>query len=223
MPRKPTKKPAKARSPQVALPTQSSWIESDRYDRQAFATLRSGSPSLRALEEAGGTLVPHFADLLQDLFCLLYKYNIVFQKESDVLSSAAVNRTLLTALHGHEVIQVLRELTLLDEAKASLCTLLIGEGLLDLLKSEKTLTRRDMLDVWNLERQEEIVTETQAALEHAEELSESEDTDADAAKLEEVKNKLERRLRTEEASLKQRARDLNEDIKRLEAETKAVR
>lgn len=220
MPRKPTKKIAEPRQPQ-ALPTQACWIESDRYDRQAFATLRSGSPSLRELDDAGGTLIPHFTDLLQDLFCLLFKYNIVFHKEPDVLASAAINRSLLTALHGHEVIQVLREVTLLDEAKASLCTLLIGEGILELLKSEKTLTRRDMLDSWNVERQEQIVTEMQETLEHAEELSESEDTGADAAKLKQVKKKLERRLTAEEAALKQRARDLNEDIQRLEVETKA--
>ena len=31
------------------------------------------TPSLAALGERGGTLVPHFRELLEDLFCLLYK------------------------------------------------------------------------------------------------------------------------------------------------------
>ena len=220
MPRKPAKKTEQPRSSHT-LPTQASWIESDRYDRQAFANLRSNSPSLRTLEEVGGTLVPHFADLLQDLFCLLFKYNVIFNPETELRASAALNRTFLTALHEHALIQVLREMTLLDEAKASLCTLLVGEGILELLKSEKTLTRRDMLDLWNVERQEQVVTEMKEVFEHAEELNKSEGTENDAAKLEQVKKRLERRLTAAEASLRQQARGLQEDLQRLDTATKA--
>jgi len=195
VPRKPNKKitPTPLRD---ALPAWANWIESDRYDRRAFSDLRENSPSLRELERAGGTLVPHFADLLQDLFCLLFKYNIIFHDEKDVVASAGLNRTLLAALHEHELIHLLREMTLLDEAKASLSTLLIGEGLLELLKSEKTVTRRDMLDLWNVERQEELVAETRETLEHAEELSESSEAGSESENLEKVKETLARRYQS---------------------------
>ena len=57
------------------LPKNTFWIENDAYDRRVWAHLRAESPSLRELEESGGTLLPHFGSLLQDIFCLLFKYN----------------------------------------------------------------------------------------------------------------------------------------------------
>lgn len=220
MPGKSNKKKEAAPKP-AALPPVVHWIESDRYDRQAFGNLRLLSPSVRDLEKTGSTLVPHFSELLQDLFCMLFKYNVIFHEKRDVAASAAFNRTLLEALHQHELIHLLREVTLLDEAKASLCTLLIGEGLLDLLKAEKPMTRRDMLDLWNVERQEQIVAETREALEHAEELTESGEAEGDARKIGRVKEKLRRRLRTQESSLRQKVENLEQDMRRLESETRA--
>jgi len=41
-------------------PREHCWIESDAYDRSAFAALAADAPSLAALIEAGGRLVPHF-------------------------------------------------------------------------------------------------------------------------------------------------------------------
>ena len=134
--------------------------------------------------------MPHFPSLLQDVFCLLFKYNIVFAGESDVLPSAAINRTLLTALHDGEVGRIMREITRLDEAKAGLCTLLVGEGLLEMLKSEKPWTRHDMMDTWKLRQQEENFQKTRETLEHAGELGEEED----GAGKEEALAKIEERL-----------------------------
>src|SRR3989338_6245088 len=125
------------------------WIESDAYDRRAYGNLRSEASSLRALEENGSTFIPHFPSLLQDLFCLFFKNNIIF----------------------------MRELTLLDEAKSGLCALLLGEALLSLLKSEKVLTRRDMLDLWDIQKQEEILEEKRAEMAETEKISEEQLSD----------------------------------------------
>ena len=163
-------------SPLPALPENANWIESDRYDRHAYGQLRRDAASLQELERAGQALIPHFPSLLQDVFCLLFKYNIVFAEESDVLPSASVNRTLLTALNDGEVSRILRELTLLDEARAGLCTLLVGEGLLTMLKSEKPWTRHDMMDTWKLRQQEEDFQKTREMLEHAGELGRGRET-----------------------------------------------
>lgn len=212
--------PKKA-SPLPVLPENANWVESDRYDRHAYGQLRRDAASFQELERAGEALIPHFPSLLQDVFCLLFKYNIVFAEESDVLPSASINRTLLTALNDGEVSRILRELTLLDEAKAGLCTLLVGEGLLTMLKSEKPWTRHDMMDSWKLRQQEEDFQKTREMLEHAEELGEDEDAAGKEEALAKIEERLKSKLRSEAASIRQKQRQLTEDLDRVEDEARA--
>ena len=213
--------PKKKSSPPPGLPENTHWIESDRYDRHAYGQLRRDAASLQELERAGQALVPHFPSLLQDVFCLLFKYNIVFAGESDVLPSAAINRTLLTALHDGEVGRIMREITRLDEAKAGLCTLLVGEGLLEMLKSEKPWTRHDMMDTWKLRQQEEDFQKTRETLEHAGELSEQEDAAGKEETLAKIEERLKSKLRGDAASIRQKQQQLTEDLGRVESEARA--
>ena len=123
------------------MPKNTCWVESDAYDRRLFGQLRAESPSLRELEDAGTTLLPHFGSLLQDLFCALFKYNVRFADRSSVLPSALLNQKFLNAIIQGPQYDYLRELTLLNEARAGLSTLILGERLLSLVKEEKVLTR----------------------------------------------------------------------------------
>ena len=116
MPPKRGKKPPSKRVFQP-LPESSCWIENDAYDRRVYGYLRSESPSLRELEEAGGTFLPHFGSLLQDIFSLLFKYNVIFHRASDVVASALLNEKFLIGIrHGNQY-EFLREQTLLNEAR----------------------------------------------------------------------------------------------------------
>lgn len=198
------------------LPQNACWIESDSYDRHSYAMLRSESPSLRTLEETGSTFLPHFASLLQDLFCLLFKYNVIYLPDKDVLPSALFNLNILNALQQGHLYRILRELTRLDEAKAGLCTLLLGESVLSLLKSEKVLTRRDMLDLWDVKKQEDIVEQKQEEFGDAEKLSEEDLSDEGKKLLEKAKDSLEGSLDGAEALLRRKAERLKEDLGRLE-------
>ena len=122
MPPKRGKKPPSKRVFQP-LPESSFWIENDAYDRRVYGYLRSESPSLRELEEAGSTFLPHFGSLLQDIFSLLFKYNVIFHRASDVVASALLNEKFLNGIrHGNQY-EFLREQTLLNEARAGLSTL----------------------------------------------------------------------------------------------------
>ena len=224
----PRRLPAKKKSqfilpPPQPIPQNACWIESDSYDRAVYRKLRDDSPSLRNLEESGGALVPRFDALLQDLFCALFKYNVLFLKEDAVLPSAALNRALLTALHQGELARLLREATVLDEGKAGLATVLLGEGALRLLKSEKPLTRRDLLDLWNMEKQEEIVQEKIDEANNAKDLGKDLAEQGELSKeakelLEQAANKLASEARAEEARLRQQAKQLAEDLSRQQKE-----
>ena len=94
MPPKRGKKPPSKRVFQP-LPESSFWIENDAYDRRvcglsplgiAFAAASSKRPAVRFL--------PHFGSLLQDIFSLLFKYNVIFHRASDVVASALLNREI---------------------------------------------------------------------------------------------------------------------------------
>jgi uncharacterized protein with von Willebrand factor type A (vWA) domain len=201
------------------LPQDTCWVESDAYDRRVFARLRADSPSLRAIEEAGAVFLPHFESLMQDVFCVLFKYNIIFQKETDLRQSALFNRTFLNALRQGELYSILREMTLLDEAKSGLCTLLLGESLITLLKAEKMLTRREMLDLWDIKKQEEVLAEKLQEYAEAEKLAAEQAAGKDKQKvLEKVKDKVEGEMDGAEALLRQKAQRLAEEMKQKEAQ-----
>jgi len=209
------KSPPQRKAPQP-LPQNSCWVESDPYDRRVFNQLRSESPSLAEVEKNGSTFLPHFPSLLQDLFCLLFKYNIIFLKQEDVLPSASFNRILLNNLRQSTFYSILRELTLLDEAKAGLCTLLLGEGLLGMIKSEKAFTRRDMLDLWDIKKQEEILEEKRQELEEAEKLADELPTPEGKKNLAKAKERVEGELDGAEALLRRKASKLKEDLGEIE-------
>lgn len=149
------------------------WIEVDAYDRRAFAAFAADSPSLRALIESGGKLLPHFDGFLLDLYGLLYKLNTVFHGGDQVVPSAGFYRMLLEQIAGTPVVEALQRRTRLDERTAGLAALVLGERLLDLLKSERILSRAEMLDFWGLERQERDIAARDEEIETAQQLAAS--------------------------------------------------
>jgi uncharacterized protein with von Willebrand factor type A (vWA) domain len=194
------------------LAQNSCWIETDAYDRRVFAQLRADAPSLGEIEESGATFLPHFGSLLQDIFSALFKNNIVFVDESGLLPSAKLNRVFLSALRQGELYPILREMTTLDEAKAGLCTLLLGESLIALLKGEKFLTRREMLDLWDIAKQEQIFGEKQNEFTEAEKLAEEHKDEEIGKLLERAKEKIEGEMDGAEALLRQKAQRLQEEL-----------
>ena len=102
----PPARPKKAPDKRVfqPLPENSFWIENDAYDRRVWGHLRAESSSLRELEGSGSKLLPQFGSLLQDIFCLLFKYNINYHQDREVLPSALLNRQFIQAMHAEHVL-----------------------------------------------------------------------------------------------------------------------
>jgi len=178
MPRAPSKRPSPSpaapasvvAAPRPIATLRHHWIESDTYDRATLAHLTAESPSLLALLESGSKLLPHFDGFLLDLFALLFKMNIVIHPHDAVVPSAAFFRLLIDQLLATPVIEILRRQTVLDETRAGLATVLLGDRLLSLLKSERVLTRAEMLDFWNLEQQETEIAAQEAQADTATDL-----------------------------------------------------
>ena len=217
-PRRPPRAPVKRVF--EPLPKNSFWILNDAYDRRVWQQLRADSPSLRELEEKGAAFLPHFGSLLQDIFCLLFKYNINYVEECLVLASALLNEKFLRSIHQGAQYEFLREQTLLNEAHAGLSTLILGERLLALVREEKLLTRRDMRDLWDIQKQEEIVSQKIEEYENADTIPEDQMSEEGKKALEKAKERMGGEVQGAEALLRQKAQRLKEDLEQIDAQAK---
>ena len=209
-------KPRRLYIPQV--PDAISWLESDGYDRSAWNDIRSTAPSLATLAESGGELVPHFDALLQDLFFSLFKYNLIFQKPDEVRRSAILNRTILDQLIPSPTFEALKSRTLLEEDKAAIAAIVLGEQVLEMVRSERIVNRKDMLDLWDLAHQEDDLKEKADALQDVQEMQQGPkdgagEPDAELKeKIAKLADAAENAAKVSEARLNQKARQVERDI-----------
>jgi uncharacterized protein with von Willebrand factor type A (vWA) domain len=212
------------------VPANTSWFESDSYDRRTWNEIVADAPSLADLAETGERLVPHFGALVQDLFFALFKMNPVFRKSGDVRLAAALNRTILEQIVPSAPFQALRSRTTLEEDKAAIAAIVMSEHALELVKSEKLINRSEMLDLWDLARQEQdlearadavkafVVNEIQESQEGESESGQEknqEDKKDQATKKElaEMADAAERAAKVSEARLNQKSRQFETQLK----------
>lgn len=196
--------PTPAAEPAPAAPKHNHWIECDSYDRASLHRLKLDSASLQALEESGAKLLPHFDGFVLDLYSLLFKMNVVLHPPEDVVASAGFYRFLLEHVRATPAVESLRTQTVLDEARAGLATALLAERLLQLLKSERLLTRAEMLDYWSLERQEGEIAAEHGEVETATDLQDRVD-EPSKRQLRELAQRMQREAEARERRLRRHA------------------
>jgi uncharacterized protein with von Willebrand factor type A (vWA) domain len=216
MPPRAAKKPAKRSFP--PLPENSSWVENDAYDRRVWQHLRAQSPSLAALEQSGSMFLPHFGSLLQDIFCVLFKYNVSFRDDQEVLPSALLNRTFLDGICRGGQYQILREQTLLNEAHAGLSTVILGERLLGIIREQKLLNQRDLRDLWDIRKQEEVVGEKMEEYEDADTIPEDALSEEGKKALQRAKENMAGEVQGAQALLRHKSAQLKDDLERLKSQ-----
>ncbi len=193
------------------VPAGASIVESDSYDRRTWNEIVADAPAIAELTESGERLVPHFAALVQDLFLSLFKMNPVMRKSDDVRHAAALNRTILEQLVPSAPFQALRSRTALEQDKAAIAAIVMSEHALEMMKSEKLINRSEMLDLWDLARQEEDLEARAQAVKNAIEVAEPKTgepatDDAAAKEIAEMADAAERAAKVSEARLNQKAR-----------------
>jgi len=201
-----------------AVPRNTSWLESDSYDRRAWSEILAGAPSTNDLVEAGGRLVPHFDALLADFFLALFKYNLVWLKPDAVRRSAALNRTILEQLLPSPAFEALKSRTLLEEDKAAIAAMVLAERALEMIRSERLINRNEMVDLWDLEHQEQDLESRAETLKSAQTMADEAEGDSEAGKdarqkLEEMKETAARAAQVSEARLNQKARQMESDLR----------
>jgi uncharacterized protein with von Willebrand factor type A (vWA) domain len=192
------------------VPTEASWFESDSYDRRTWNEIVADAPSIGELAETGERLVPHFGALVQDLFFALFKMNPVLRKAGDVRLAAALNRTILEQIVPSGPFQALRSRTALEEDKAAIAALVMSEHALELVKSEKLINRSEMLDLWDLARQEQDLEARAEAVKAVNEMQEPKEGDEQSAPGEEKKDQAAKKELAEMADAAERAAKVSE-------------
>ncbi|HVA69368.1 MAG TPA: VWA domain-containing protein [Candidatus Binataceae bacterium] len=215
------RRPVKAKRIYIPIvPDNASWIESDSYDRRAWDEIGLGSAAIGDLLEAGRSLIPHFDALLGDLFLALFKYNVVWLKPGAVRQAAILNRTILQQLVGTPAFEALKSRTVLEEDKAAIGALALTEHALALVRSERMLNRREMLDLWELSRNEDELADRADELKMAIEMSEPKPDGEEAqapdeemrARIERLKETAARAAQVAEARLNQKARQVETQL-----------
>jgi uncharacterized protein with von Willebrand factor type A (vWA) domain len=217
MPPKRRKKPVKRVF--QPLPKNTFCIANDAYDRRVWEHLRSESPSLRELEQNGAALLPHFGSLLQDIFSSLFKYNVIHRGEGEVLASALLNRKFLLAIEQGGQYEIMREQTLLNEAHAGLSTLILGERLLALVRQETLLNRRNLRDLWDILKQEEIVAQKMEEYDNADTIPDEAMSEKGRKALQKAKEKMAGEVQGAEALLRHKTAQLKEDLRQIDSQT----
>ncbi|MGA9722080.1 MAG: VWA domain-containing protein [Candidatus Binatus sp.] len=205
------------------VPANASWFESDSYDRRTWNEIVADAPSIADLAETGERLVPHFGALVQDLFFALFKMNPVFRKAGDVRLAAALNRTILEQIVPSAPFQALRSRTALEEDKAAIAAIVMSEHALEMMKSEKLINRGEMLDLWDLARQEQDLEARADAVKAVNEMKESQQGEpasgeqkkdqATKKELAEMADAAERAAKVSEARLNQKSRQFETQLK----------
>ncbi|HEY3446854.1 MAG TPA: VWA domain-containing protein [Myxococcales bacterium] len=202
-------------------------VETDSYDREAFARAVRHVDGLDELVEHGETLLPHFQPLLEDLFAALFKLVVRVRAEGDSPASTGLNRRLLTAITGSPDFAALKEETALDAARAAHAAAKVARRALALVKSGELLLEEELLQAQELAGEEERADRLREA---AKDLKDQAPPET-ARKLEEEADKAERRARALarkvaqsnselpprlDAELSQAASRLAEDLPRLD-------
>src|SRR5260370_1784796 len=199
------------------VPAGASWIECDSSDRRAWSDVGLGARGIGGVVGGGRRFVADFDALVGGLFFALFKYNLVWLKTDAVRKSAILNHTILDRLVASPAFEALKSRTLLEEDKAAISALALAEQALELVRSERLLNRRELLDLWDLHHQEEDLGERADELKAMAEAAapaegETQPDEELKKKIEKLKEAAARAVQVSEARLNQKARQVTEQI-----------
>ncbi|MFZ0657654.1 MAG: VWA domain-containing protein, partial [Candidatus Binataceae bacterium] len=157
----------------------------------------------------------------------LFKFNLVWHKPDSVRRAAALNRTILDEILPSPAFEALKNRTLLEEDKAAIAAIVLGERALEMIRSERFLNRREMVDLWDLEHQEQDLAARADALKTIQEMIEKPEPAPDPQSAggdpkagDDAKKKIAAMLETaaraaqvSEARLNQKSRQVESDLK----------
>ncbi len=111
-------------------------VLSDGFDRAAFEESLRRDRSLAEAKARADRLLPHGEALLCDLFCALFKLNVVLHPADVLPGSVQLNRRLVESVLDSDAFSDLRARTQLRRAEASSATVVLADRALNALTKE---------------------------------------------------------------------------------------
>ena len=140
----------------------------DGYDREAYENIFARHSGLQDVAQRLGRILPHPEPLLLDLFCLLFKLNVVLRSAKELSAAVLINRQVVEMVQKGDPLEGLRRHTELEPSSAAAATRLLGERILEALKVEFRDHPRELVDAQDSARDEELLATNQRQLEHLE-------------------------------------------------------
>jgi len=145
----------------------------DGFDREQFEALLERSPQLVEPRQRLERLLPHAEPLLMDLFCSVYKMNVVLEREDEVFASALLNRRVVRGLFDDPRFETLRERTTLDPATSRQALIILAHRVVDALRSGDRLVASELVRGMEAADDEASLGNLREQIERLEELDEA--------------------------------------------------
>ncbi|HWV39218.1 MAG TPA: VWA domain-containing protein [Vulgatibacter sp.] len=137
-------------------------VETDAYDRAAREAALRGRP-LEELVAKGERLLPHFRELVEDLFSVCFK--LVIRLRDPDRGALAWNRRVIDAALAADEIEALRSSCALDAPRAAQAALAIGAAVLEEVRRGELFTEEELASALELECSQRRIDELGRALE----------------------------------------------------------
>lgn len=137
-------------------------VETDAYDRAARADAMRGQ-TLEELVLEADRLLPHFRELVEDLFALCFK--LVIRVREPEGGALAWNRRVIDAVLGAEELVALRSSCSLDAGRSARAALAIATAVLAEVRKGELFTEEELAAALALERGQQRIDELTRAFE----------------------------------------------------------
>ncbi|HJL39753.1 MAG TPA: hypothetical protein RMG48_00485 [Myxococcales bacterium LLY-WYZ-16_1] len=147
-------------------------VESDGFDRDLYERQVRLHPGLKGPRERLGRLLPDSEALLFDLFCVLYKLNVVPRHPSSLPPSAQLARRVVGSLVDDARLERLRERTQLDATAAQEALVFLSHSVADALTQGDRLVAQEFMEGLESHELESELSDVTSQIAHLEELPE---------------------------------------------------
>lgn len=138
----------------------------DGYDREVLARILRRDRALAEMRERLARLLPHADPLLCDLFCALFKLNLVTRPESELSAAVLINRRIVQSVIQNRDLAELRKRTELRESECAAALPSLLERILRALGREFRYLPERLMATTEVAHDERQLAERRAELEH---------------------------------------------------------
>ena len=119
-------------------------VLSDAYDRDAFQRSVRTIPGLTKARDRAARILPHAEAFVEDVFCSLFKLNVVVRKPEDLSAASQINRRMVEGILRSDAYFELKKRTELRQADAAAASIVLVDRALAALAREYRINHESL-------------------------------------------------------------------------------